>query len=40
MFLIFIDGYGKSVFLRENEIWSEADKDYILNMNYIFVVWF
>nr|XP_034301655.1 uncharacterized protein LOC105322112 [Crassostrea gigas] len=33
------DGYGKPVFLRENEIWPEADKDYTPNMNYISAVW-
>lgn len=27
------------MFLRENEIWPEADKDYTPNMNYISAVW-
>lgn len=39
MISIFTDGYGKPVFLGENELWPEADKDYTPHMNYISAVW-
>lgn len=39
MLSIFTDGYGKPVFLGENELWPEADKDYTPHMNYISAVW-